>query len=172
MTLRDRIVGFERVPREKLRRNPKNWRTHNNAQRNALNGVLEEVGIVDAVIARHLSDGTYELIDGHLRSETIEQDIPTLIVDLDDREAAEVLATLDPLAAMAGANADALDSLLKQFTSSSAAVQAMVAELAEKAGILSEIGDGAPIEGKEYDEDIESEVEFLECPACSHRWPK
>lgn len=27
-------------------------------------------------------------------------------------------------------------------------------------------------DGREYDESIEDEVEYCECPKCSHRWPK
>lgn len=27
-------------------------------------------------------------------------------------------------------------------------------------------------DGKEYDESVEDEVEYLECPQCNHRWPK
>ena len=42
-------------------------------------------------------------------------------------------------------------------------------------GLLEGIGDdvlGDEADGKEYDESVEDEVEFHECPACSHRWPK
>ena len=35
--------------------------------------------------------------------------------------------------------------------------------------------DGKPVEGpefKEYDESVENEVEWIECPECGHKWPK
>ena len=63
--IRDRIVDFRRVPASSLIPNPSNWRTHPEEQRAALAGVLESVGIVDAVIARETPNGL-ELIDGHL----------------------------------------------------------------------------------------------------------
>lgn len=30
----------------------------------------------------------------------------------------------------------------------------------------------ADADGKEYDESVEDEVEFIECPECGHKWPK
>jgi hypothetical protein len=63
--------------------------------------VLAEVGYADALLVRELGDGTLELIDGHLRAETTpDAEVPVLIVDLDDAEAAKVLALHDPLAAI------------------------------------------------------------------------
>lgn len=41
--------------------------------------------------------------------------------------------------------------------------------------ICSKLGDGVlsgEADGKEYDEDVADEVEYHECPNCSHRWPK
>ena len=88
--IRDRIVDFRRVPAADLLPNPANWRTHPDEQRDALAGVLESVGIVDAVIARETPEGL-ELIDGHLPQETLTGDIPVIVVDLNDDEAAEQL---------------------------------------------------------------------------------
>ena len=102
MDIRDRIVDFRRIKASELRANPRNWRTHPPAQQAALHGILAEVGYVDALLARPLADGSLELIDGHLRAETTPDSlVPVLIVDLNDEEAAKVLATFDPLSAMA-----------------------------------------------------------------------
>ena len=82
MKIRDRIKQFRRVPAGRLRPNPKNWRTHPESQRNALRGVLAEVGYADALLARELPDGSLELIDGHLRAElTPEMEVPMTIVN-------------------------------------------------------------------------------------------
>ena len=117
MLIKDRIVEFTRVPSSQLRPNPKNWRTHPEGQKNGLKTILAEIGIADAVIARQLDDGTYELVDGHLRTETLgDADIPTLVVDLTEEEADTVLATLDPLASMAGSDLPALNNLLANLT--------------------------------------------------------
>src|SRR5712692_6579053 len=87
-SVRDRIVGFRRVPARQLRANPRNWRQHPPAQRAALRALLDDVGYADALIARQTPDGL-ELLDGHLRSEmTPDMAVPVLIVDVDDDEAA------------------------------------------------------------------------------------
>lgn len=35
-----------------------------------------------------------------------------------------------------------------------------------------ELGGIPDVEFKEYDESVADEVEYLECPACGHKWPK
>jgi hypothetical protein len=113
MLIRDRIRELRRVPASELLPNPKNWRTHPDAQKNALRGVLSEIGLADACLARELPDGSLMLIDGHLRAETLgDGDVPVLILDVNEAEADKLLATLDPLAAMAGKDAEQLASLL------------------------------------------------------------
>lgn len=136
MHIRDRIIDFRRVKASELRPSPRNWRSHPQAQQDALRGILAEVGYVDALLARPLPDGTLELVDGHLRAETTpEMEVPVLVCDLDDAEAAKVLATFDPLSAMAESNAVMLDSLLRDVDTGSAALQEMLARLAEEAGL-------------------------------------
>jgi ParB-like chromosome segregation protein Spo0J len=65
MQIRNRIKELRHVPASDLRPNPKNWRTHPKAQQDALRGILAEVGMADACLARELDDGTLMLIDGH-----------------------------------------------------------------------------------------------------------
>src|SRR5688572_29294420 len=102
MNIRDRIKELRRVRAGDLRPHPKNWRTHPEEQQNALRGILAEVGYVDALMVRELPDGSLQIVDGHLRAETTpDAQVPELVVDLDDKEADKVLATFDPLAAMA-----------------------------------------------------------------------
>jgi hypothetical protein len=151
MQIRDRIKELRRVPASELKPNPKNWRTHPEAQANALRGVLAEVGIADAVIARELEDGTLLLLDGHLRAETMgETIVPVLILDVDEAEGDKILATLDPLAAMAEADAIKLDAILREVDTGSAEVQEMLAKIAEEAGLY-EAGETAPPELAEGD---------------------
>jgi hypothetical protein len=54
-TFRDRVIGLERVPARELAPHAKNWRKHPANQRAALAGMLAEVGIAGAVIARRRS---------------------------------------------------------------------------------------------------------------------
>ena len=127
MKIRDRIKAFCRVKASELRPNPRNWRTHPQAQRDALCGVLAEVGYANALLVRELPDGSLELIDGHLRAETTpDMEVPVLILDLNESEAAKLLALHDPLAAMAEANDEMLAGLIADVETENDAVQAML----------------------------------------------
>lgn len=136
MKIRDRIKELRRVKASELLPNPKNWRTHPVAQQDALKGILAEVGFAGAVLVRELDDGSLMLIDGHMRAETThDQEIPVLILDVDEAESDKLLATFDPIAAMAESDAHALDALLRNVDTGSEALQKMLAELAEGAGL-------------------------------------
>jgi len=131
MHIRDRIRELRRVPASQLRPNAKNWRVHPPSQQNALRGILAEIGYADALLVRELPDGSLELIDGHLRAETTpDQKVPVLVLDVDEKEAAKLLALLDPLAALAETNQDALAGLLAEVETESQALQAVLDELA------------------------------------------
>jgi hypothetical protein len=130
MKIRDRIVELRRVKARLLRPHPNNWRTHPESQHNAMRGVLAEIGYADALVARELPDGSIELIDGHLRAElTPEVEVPVLMVDLDDAEAAKLLAVHDPLAELAEPDRDVLAELLAQVETESEALGAMLDEM-------------------------------------------
>lgn len=127
---RDRIKSLRRVRAGDLRPNQKNWRTHPKAQHEALQGVLADVGYADAVLAREFGDGSLMLIDGHLRA-GVDPDakIPVLILDVTEEEADKLLASIDPLAAMAGVDAARLGELLGTVKTDNSALQAMLAGL-------------------------------------------
>jgi hypothetical protein len=139
MQIRDRIKELRRVPSGELRPNPRNWRTHSAAQRDALQGILAEVGYAGALLARELPDGSLELIDGHLRAETTpDMPVPVLVLDVDEDEANKILATHDPLAALAGTDAAALESLLDDVQVESAALQGLLDNLLPSTDALSD----------------------------------
>lgn len=157
MNIRNRVKELRHVPASDLRPNPKNWRTHPKAQQDALRGILAEVGMADACLARELDDGTLMLIDGHLRAETASDAIvPVLILDVDEAESDKILATLDPLAAMAGNDAVRLDELLRNVDTGSEALQEMLAATAIAAGLYNESQSESqvePLESKPADTD-------------------
>jgi DNA modification methylase len=127
MQIRDRIKELRRVKAADLVANPKNWRTHSRAQSDALKGLLAEVGYADALLARALSDGRLMILDGHLRAETTpDMLVPVLVLDVTEAEADKLLITLDPLAAMAGANSDAVKALLATVETESDAVKELL----------------------------------------------
>lgn len=134
--IRDRIKELRRVRASELQAHPLNWRKHPKAQRDALAAVLGEIGYADALLAYEpVAGGGLVLIDGHLRAETTpETEVPVLVLDVDDAEASKILATLDPLAAMAESDADKLDEILRDVQTGSEALAEMLESLAEDAG--------------------------------------
>jgi hypothetical protein len=139
MQVRDRVKELRRVRASELRPNPRNWRTHPAEQCVALRGLLAEVGYAGALLARELSDGTLMLIDGHLRAETTPGAIvPVLVLDVDEQEADKILLTHDPLAAMAGASDEQLQSLLADVQTENEAVRVLLDSLS----LSSEAADG------------------------------
>jgi DNA modification methylase len=134
VNVRNRVKALRTVKASELAPNPKNWRTHPKAQQDALRGILAEVGYADALLARELPDGSLMLVDGHLRAETTpEQEVPVLVLDINEAEADKLLLSLDPLAALAETNATALDALLREVDTGSEGLQQMYADLAEAA---------------------------------------
>src|SRR5438876_10958952 len=133
--VRDRVVELVRVRAGDLKPNPRNWRRHPAPQRAALRGLLRQIGYADALLARRDGDALV-LVDGHLRrSMDPEQVVPVLVLDLDESEADMLLATLDPLAALAEPAPEAWARLLEGVHASSAAVQALLDGLARGAGL-------------------------------------
>ena len=136
MNIRDRIKELRRVPANELRPNPKNWRTHPEKQLNAIRGVLAEVGFAGAELARELDDGTLELIDGHARAEVAgTAEVPVLVLDVNEAEANKILATFDPIGAMAESDAAKLDSVLREVETANEDLSQMIADLANDAGL-------------------------------------
>jgi DNA modification methylase len=133
--VRDRIEGLVRVRAGDLLANPANWRRHPERQRAALRGLLREIGYADALLARREGESLV-LVDGHLRqSLDPDQMVPVLVLDVTEREADTLLATLDPLAALAEPDTSALASLLERVDTSNRAVGELLAELARSAGL-------------------------------------
>jgi DNA modification methylase len=127
MQIRDRIKELRRVRARDLVRNRKNWRKHPPAQQQALLGLLNELGYADALLVRQLPDGSYMIIDGHLRADTTpDAMVPVLVLDLTEDEADKLLLTLDPLAAMATSDVEQLKALLMTVRTDNAAVEELL----------------------------------------------
>lgn len=153
MKIRDRIKGLRRVKASDLVPSPKNWRTHPKAQQDALRGILADVGYADAALARELPDGRLMLIDGHLRAETTPNDkIPVLVLDVTEVEADKLLATIDPLAAMATRDEQQLAALRQTLETDNPALQAMWDALADQGKRLAEADE--PEAGEPPDEPV------------------
>jgi hypothetical protein len=114
---RSRIVAHESVDPRSLSQHPDNWRKHPDRQRSALRGSLDAVGWVGEII---VNKRTGRIVDGHARVEEAvskgECEVPVSYVDLDEQEEKLVLATLDPIGALAEADNEKLQELVGSIT--------------------------------------------------------
>lgn len=140
--LRTRITGLEYLPARALQDHAGNWRVHPQFQTDVLKGTLQEIGIAGALLVYHSArQGGITTIDGHLRKALDPAQVwPCLMTDLDDAEADYVLASLDPLSAMAEADREKLGALLDDVSTHNAAVQQMLTNLGGQYGIGGELG--------------------------------
>jgi hypothetical protein len=129
----NRIVGHADVRPADLVPNPRNWRSHPPEQQRALSGALAEVGWVAEVLVNRT---TGNVVDGHLRIELAlardEPSVPVTYVELSEDEERLVLASLDPLSAMATAEEEQLASLLEGLEPADDALRALLDELARE----------------------------------------
>lgn len=132
-TIKDRIKEFKRIPVNKLVDNPKNWRLHSDAQKSALQSMMEEVGNVGAVIVRPIKGGKYMLVDGHLRKDLADSEgmIAAIVTDLKEDEADKVLATYDPIGDLATADQEKLGELLRSIDADSDGMSELLESIAD-----------------------------------------
>jgi uncharacterized protein YihD (DUF1040 family) len=135
---RNRVVGFIEKPANQFTANALNFRRHPNNQRDAFRGLVSEIGFAGAVL-ENLTTGN--LIDGHLRIEealSIDENqlIPCVQVELTEAEEKLLLASYDPISAMATVDKEVLDTLLREVSTGDAAVQEMLSKLAEDSGLI------------------------------------
>src|SRR5262245_37669672 len=110
----NRSLTLAWVDAASLSENPHNWRTHPEKQLDGIRDAIREVGWAGALL---YNKRTKRLIDGHARKKLFEGqgEVPVLIGSWTEDQEMKILATLDPLAALAGADSDALDKLLREI---------------------------------------------------------
>ena len=127
---RNRIVGEGEVDPATLLAHPANWRLHPKQQQAALAGALDTVGWVQRCIVNRR---TGFVVDGHARVALAigrnEPTVPVLYVDLSPEEEALVLATLDPIGAMAATDDAKLAALLEGVVVDDAGLLRLLGEL-------------------------------------------
>lgn len=133
---KNRIVAYRVMPVSEILENPKAWRSHPDAQVEALRSVLDAVGLVKPLI---FNIRTGRLVDGKARLDLAKREgqeaLPVVIVDLTEAEEALILATLDPLAALAEIDHSALAALLREVETDDVFVMGMLADLASEADL-------------------------------------
>lgn len=164
----NRIVQYGTKPADQFQAHPMNWRTHPEAQRTALAGVLESVGwaapVIENVRTGHLVDG-HERVWQALQAGNI--DVPYVQVDVSENEERTLLTTLDPIGALADTDREKLAALMADVRSDDARVQELIAGIAERENITVPEEPIAPDGFKEYGEDIPTEHT---CPKCGYKW--
>lgn len=134
---RNRIVRTGEEAPDQLLANPRNWRVHPKHQQNVLTGVLESVGWVTHVI---VNERTGHVVDGHARVGLAisrnEPTVPVTYVDLTEQEEALVLATLDPISALAGSDKDTFGELMQWVDTEDVAVQRLLDDLQISLGVI------------------------------------
>lgn len=166
MAMRNRIKELRYVRAGDLAPDERNWRLHPESQTSAVRAMLDRVGWADALIARE-SEAGLVLVDGHLRAGLdADAKVPVLVTDLSEDEAGEVLATLDPLAAMAEIDGPALDDLLNTID------MGLDTDFANVLGDVRAFADLGPMPDFQpvsvSDQPRLDQKKQVECPACGH----
>lgn len=158
---RNRIVGEGEEAPDQLLANPLNWRIHPVAQQGAINDLLSRVGWVQRVI---VNERTGHVVDGHARVGLAisrgEASVPVVYVDLSENEERLVLAALDPIGAMAGADREALSELVERVSIEGDDLRALIASLTREP---------LPV-ALEAPEPLTTTTGQLRCPECGHEW--
>lgn len=127
--MRNRVKELRFVKASELTPCADNWRLHPKRQRDLMKNVLQTIGYADALIARETEDGSLVLIDGHLRADVSpDVEVPVLVVDLNAREAKELLLVHDPIGAMAERDDDAVSRLLDDFQATNETLERFIIE--------------------------------------------
>ena len=148
-----------------LKDNPRNWREHPPEQMKALEGAIGEVGWAGALL---FNEATGRLIDGHARKKKFagKGPVPVLVGSWSESDEQKILATLDPLAAMATANKEALESLMRDVQTGSEDLAAMLEKMAADEGIVPPTFEPVGInEQGRLDEKAK-----YKCPECGHEF--
>lgn len=106
-------LRLEWIEAGSLTENPLNWRRHSQEQLQSLRELLDDpqVGWAGACL---YNERTGRLIDGHARREVVDPKtpVPVLVGSWSEEAEAKILATLDPVGAMATGDAAAYEALI------------------------------------------------------------
>ena len=106
-------LRLEYVEAGTLAENPGNWRRHSDEQLRTVKELLDDpsVGWAGACL---FNERTGRLIDGHARKQVVDPKalVPVLIGNWEEAAEAKILATLDPVGAMAETDREAYQALI------------------------------------------------------------
>jgi hypothetical protein len=162
-------LRLEWMDPDNLDPNPRNWRVHPERQKQILHAVLAEVGWAGVAL---YNERTGHLIDGHARRDwAITQGVPmpVLVGSWSDGDELKLLATLDPIAAMA----DQLDvtyrDLLLAIETDNSDLRDWCTRLVED---IASTMDGSLGDIPELGSDVDDVVRLEQCPKCGFEWKR
>jgi len=147
---KSRIVSEGTEAQDQLLANPCNPRIHPQTQQKALQASLANIGWVQRIL---VNKNTGHVVDGHARIELAisngETEVPVTYLDLTEQEEKLILATYDPISAMAVNDQDMLNDLIKDIDTDSAALQELLDDLATEAPVVGQTDEDSVPEVKE-----------------------
>lgn len=166
MQLRNRVKEVKRLKASDVSPNPKNFRLHNDFQRQQFRAILGEVGFAGVSLAYYSerNGGRLTLLDGHMRSEETPPDFESdyAILDVDDAAADKVLLSFDYLGSLATIDEEKIRQLTAEIEVQTEAAKATINAIATKFA-----EPVAPEAFDEFGEDIETDHK---CPKCGYRF--
>jgi hypothetical protein len=166
---RSRIVKYGKIRAGDITPHPQNPRRHPQLQREVVAASFDELGQIAPIL---INARNGYLVDGEERSwlalgQGDDVEVDAIWVDLSEEEHNKALVYFDATGDLATYDAERLALLLADVNSPSSAIQQMISELAENAGVIP-----PNIDFKEYDESVADEVQYCTCPNCGHKFPK
>lgn len=132
-TIKSRVIEVRLVKLGELLPDPANWKNHTAQQKAAFDDLISDVGFAGAVLTRKVMVDGVEmlmLVDGHMRRDKYpDLEVYTLITDLTESEAHELLLFYDPIAQLAESDAKTLRPLLESVDTESAALREIMEQL-------------------------------------------
>jgi hypothetical protein len=161
-------LRLEWIEAGSLTENPLNWRRHSQEQLESLRELVqdEEIGWAGACL---FNERTGRLIDGHARKQVVDSTtlVPVLVGDWSEDAEAKILATLDPVGAMATGDSAAYRALIDSVEADGLWVRDLLHNTA--AGLDSQPGGSDEYGASGETTDAQSEVlSKMECQPFEH----
>ena len=160
---------------ERLVKHPDNPRLHPDANRKAIKGSLKRYLQRKPVVVNLTADGL-RIEAGHgVFTEMLEAGALYLAVTICEDDPITEMGYMiadNQTGDLSQNDNERLAPILRQLIDAGEAVEEVGWDEETIRGLLGSGDEDESVEGKEYGEDIENEVEFITCPACAHKWPK
>lgn len=159
-------LRLEWIEAGSLAENPLNWRRHSQEQLSSLRELVSdpEIGWAGACL---YNERTGRLIDGHARRSIVDPKtpVPVLVGSWSEEAEAKILATLDPVSAMAAGDEEAYRKLIEMVQADGLWVRDLMHNVA--AGLAAQ-GDGDGDAGKDDELPAGSTLPQMECQPFEH----